>query len=64
MEGFIPMIIRGASQDDAPSIARVHIDTWRTTYRGILIPILKNVQYMVVGVFSQDVPRRAVIDPN
>jgi L-amino acid N-acyltransferase YncA len=30
------MIICEASQDDAPSIASVHIDTWRTTYRGII----------------------------
>ena len=28
--------IRTATQDDAPSIARVQIETWKTTYRGIV----------------------------
>lgn len=30
------MIVREASLEDAPAIARVHVDTWRTTYRGIV----------------------------
>ena len=30
------LIIRPADVDDAPSIAKVHVDTWRTTYGGII----------------------------
>jgi L-amino acid N-acyltransferase YncA len=30
------MYIREATLDDAPSIARVHVDTWRTAYRGLV----------------------------
>lgn len=30
------MIVREASLLEAPAIARVHVDTWRTTYRGIV----------------------------
>lgn len=30
------MIVREASLDEAPGIARVHVDTWRTTYGGIV----------------------------
>src|SRR2546423_15034064 len=30
------MIIRQATLEDAAGIARVHVDTWRTTYRGIV----------------------------
>lgn len=30
------MTIRPARQDDIPSIARVHVDSWQTTYRGIV----------------------------
>jgi ribosomal protein S18 acetylase RimI-like enzyme len=30
------MRVRVASVEDAPGIARVHVDTWRTAYRGIL----------------------------
>ena len=29
-------VIRLAQIDDAPAIARVHVDTWRTTYAGIV----------------------------
>jgi GNAT superfamily N-acetyltransferase len=29
-------IIRPAYLEDAPAIARVHVDTWRTTYNGIV----------------------------
>jgi L-amino acid N-acyltransferase YncA len=30
------MVVREATHNDIPTIARVHVDTWRTTYRGIL----------------------------
>jgi GNAT superfamily N-acetyltransferase len=30
------MIIREAMPADAPAIARVHVDSWRTTYRGFV----------------------------
>lgn len=30
------MIVRDATHDDVPAIARVHVDTWRTTYRSIV----------------------------
>lgn len=30
------MIVREATHNDIPAIARVHVDTWRTTYRGIV----------------------------
>jgi L-amino acid N-acyltransferase YncA len=30
------MIVREANHDDIPAIAKVHVDTWRTTYRGIV----------------------------
>jgi len=30
------MKIRRASIDDSPAISRVHIDSWKTTYRGIV----------------------------
>jgi L-amino acid N-acyltransferase YncA len=30
------MAIRTATQEDAPSITRVQIETWKTTYRGIV----------------------------
>ena len=29
-------LIRPATLEDAPAIARVHVDTWRTTYAGIV----------------------------
>jgi hypothetical protein len=31
----LPPILREATHDDVPAISRVHVDTWRTTYRGI-----------------------------
>jgi GNAT superfamily N-acetyltransferase len=31
-----PASVRDATHDDVPIIARVHVDTWRTTYRGIV----------------------------
>jgi hypothetical protein len=30
------LVIREAAPADAPGIARVHVDTWRTTYQGIV----------------------------
>ena len=30
------MIIREATRNDVSAIAKVHVDTWRTTYRGIV----------------------------
>lgn len=30
------LIIRPADVDDAPAIAKVHVDTWRTTYGGMI----------------------------
>jgi ribosomal protein S18 acetylase RimI-like enzyme len=30
------MIVRPAREEDIPSIARVHVESWRTTYRGIV----------------------------
>jgi GNAT superfamily N-acetyltransferase len=30
------MIVREATHNDVPAIAKVHVDTWRTTYRGIV----------------------------
>lgn len=29
-------VVREARSDDAAAIARVHVDTWRTTYRAIM----------------------------
>lgn len=34
--GTEPMIIREATIDDAPGLARVHVDTWRSAYAGIV----------------------------
>jgi GNAT superfamily N-acetyltransferase len=31
-----PAYVRKARQEDATAIARVHVDSWRTTYRGIV----------------------------
>jgi GNAT superfamily N-acetyltransferase len=33
---YCMVLIRAATQDDAGSISRVHIESWRTTYRGIV----------------------------
>ncbi|MBG9786057.1 GNAT family N-acetyltransferase [Shouchella lehensis] len=40
------MIIRRAKLDDAPAIAKVHVDSWKTTYQGI-VPndYLSNLSY-------------------
>jgi GNAT superfamily N-acetyltransferase len=40
------MIIRQATLEDAAGIAKVHVDTWRTTYRGIVPEeFLANMSY-------------------
>ena len=40
------MHIRAALVEDAPAIARVHVDSWRTTYKGILPDdFLANLSY-------------------
>lgn len=40
------MIIRPAQVEDAPVMARVHVDTWRSTYPGILpVETLANLSY-------------------
>ena len=40
------MIIRTATQEDAASIAKVHVDSWRTTYKGIIPQnFLDNLSY-------------------
>jgi L-amino acid N-acyltransferase YncA len=31
-----PIVIRPAQTSDAPGIARVHVDAWRSTYRGLV----------------------------
>ena len=30
------IVIRPAQMSDAPGIARVHVDAWRSTYRGLV----------------------------
>lgn len=40
------MIVREATLEDLPAIARVHVDTWRTTYVGIVPErVLANLSY-------------------
>lgn len=43
---MITVRIRAATPDDAPGIARVHVDSWRTTYAGIIsAEFLANLSY-------------------
>lgn len=35
-KSFTTMLIRPASPADIPAIARIHVDSWRATYRGIV----------------------------
>ncbi|VEP12978.1 Uncharacterized N-acetyltransferase YuaI [Hyella patelloides LEGE 07179] len=40
------MIVREATNSDIPAIAKVHVDSWRTTYRGIVSDeYLENLSY-------------------
>ena len=40
------MIIREANLDDAKGIAKVHVDSWRTTYKNIIPDeYLNNLSY-------------------
>ncbi|NEP63192.1 MAG: GNAT family N-acetyltransferase [Symploca sp. SIO2G7] len=40
------MIVREATHSDVAAMARVHVDTWRTTYRGIVPDkLLANLSY-------------------
>jgi ribosomal protein S18 acetylase RimI-like enzyme len=42
----VRMIVREATLDDAPGIARVSVDTWRTAYRGIIPDsVLRSLSY-------------------
>lgn len=42
----MPIVLREATYDDIPAIARVHVDAWKTTYRGIFSDeILNNTTY-------------------
>ncbi len=36
LKGVIEILIRKAEVDDAAGIAKVHVDSWRTTYKGIV----------------------------
>jgi GNAT superfamily N-acetyltransferase len=41
------MILRAATTEDIPAIARVHVDTWRSTYSGIIPEeYLANLSYL------------------
>jgi hypothetical protein len=35
-EGGLIMIIRPAKEGDAQSIAKVHVDSWKTTYKDLI----------------------------
>ena len=49
------MLIRHANPEDAPGIARVHVNSWRTTYPGILpSTVLENLSVERNQVFWQD----------
>lgn len=46
MERSVEMIIRKANLNDAQGIAKVHVDSWRTTYKGIIPDVfLSNLSY-------------------
>jgi hypothetical protein len=34
--GLVMMLVREASLEDIEGIARVHVDSWRSTYKGII----------------------------
>ena len=56
-EGLCPtMLIREASLTDAAAIARVHVDSWRTTYAGIVpADYLANLSYARREQFWRDI---------
>jgi ribosomal protein S18 acetylase RimI-like enzyme len=42
----MPVTIRRARPEDAPGIARAHVDSWRTTYQGLIADeILQDLSY-------------------
>jgi L-amino acid N-acyltransferase YncA len=46
MEGFESMNIREAKVSDAEGVAKVHVDCWRTTYKGIVSDVyLERMSY-------------------
>src|SRR5215470_14170692 len=50
------MLIRDASPTDAAAIARVHVDSWRTTYAGIVpADYLANLSYARREQFWRDI---------
>jgi GNAT superfamily N-acetyltransferase len=50
------MLIRAASPTDATAIARVHVDSWRTTYAGIVpADYLANLSYAQREQFWRDI---------
>lgn len=54
------MTVREAREEDIPSIARVHVDSWRTAYRGIVSDaFLAGLSY----VKSEDRHRRHMAQP-
>jgi GNAT superfamily N-acetyltransferase len=61
------MRIRSANVEDAPAVSRVHIDSWRTTYRGIVPDqVLDGLDYVRNeqrwrGVLSQPIELRCFL---
>jgi hypothetical protein len=52
--------IRAAEIEDAPGIVRVHVDSWRTTYAGIVpADYLANLSYQRRTTLWEDVLRNA-----
>ena len=46
LKGVIEILIRKAELEDAKGIAKVHVDSWRTTYKGIVPDtFLENLSY-------------------
>ncbi|XKI13344.1 GNAT family N-acetyltransferase [Sporosarcina sp. ANT_H38] len=46
LKGVIEILIRKAEVEDAEGIAKVHVDSWRTTYKGIVPEtFLENLSY-------------------
>ena len=62
------MRIRAALADDAPAIAHVHVDNWRTTYKGIIPDdTLANLSYerreafWHEAIINDDAPQRVFV---